>query len=129
MRQCVATVRKMNSTAKLCVWSDMFNPHHNAVAEKFYLVYGDLTGSWEGLPKDLLMVNWNSSKPEKSLSFFTTRGHSQILAGYYDHAPENITKWLTAGRETKSTITGAMYTTWQNNFTDLEAFAKHSWGE
>ena len=131
MRQCVATVRKVNTTAKLCVWSDMFDPHHNVVAaaEKFYLVNGDLTGSWEGLPKDLLIVNWNSGKPEKSLPFFTSRGHSQILAGYYDQSPEDITKWLTSGRETKSTVSGAMYTTWQNSFTDLEVFAKHAWGE
>jgi hypothetical protein len=129
MRQCVATVRKVNSTAKLCVWSDMFDPHHNAVAEKFYLVNGDLTGSWEGLPKDMLIINWNSGKPDKSLPFFTERGHSQVLAGYYDSAPANIVKWLKAGTDTKSSVSGAMYTTWQNNFADVEAFAKHAWGE
>lgn len=129
VRRCAATVRKVNPTAKLCVWSDMFDPHHNAVSGSFYLVNGDLAGSWEGLPKDLLIVNWNSGKPAQSLPFFTQRGHSQILAGYYDHTPDSISKWLSTARETKSSTTGAMYTTWQNNFTHLEAFAKHAWHE
>ena len=34
------------------VWNDMFDPFHNAVND-YYLVRGDLKGSWEGLPKDV----------------------------------------------------------------------------
>ncbi len=44
----------------------MFDPHHNAVKD-FYLVNGDLTGSWEGLPQDTIILNWNSGKPALSL--------------------------------------------------------------
>ena len=128
VQQCVATIRKVNPQAKLCVWSDMFDPHHNAVASDFYLVNGDLTGSWEGLPKDVLIVNWNSGKPAESLPFFTGRGHSQVLAGFYDGDAASIKTWLSTGRDTKSSVSGAMYTTWHGNFTQLEAFAKHAWG-
>ena len=51
VRRCAEIVRRINPQARLCIWSDMFDPHHNAVKD-FYLVNGDLTGSWEGLPKD-----------------------------------------------------------------------------
>ena len=36
--------------AEMIVWSDMFDPNHNAVKE-YYLVNGTLEGSWEGLPR------------------------------------------------------------------------------
>ena len=126
MRHCVDIVRKVNPKARLCVWSDMFDPHHNAV-DNFYLVNGDLASSWEGLPKDMLIVNWNSGKPDKSLPYFAGRGHSQVLAGYYDAPPEGIVRWLEAGKDVKG-INGAMYTTWQGKFDDLEKFAELAWG-
>jgi hypothetical protein len=126
MRQCVATIRKTNPTATLCVWSDMFDPSHNA-RDKFYLVQGDLAGSWEGLPRDMVLINWNSGKPKESLPFFGNRGHAQILAGYYDADPKRIAAWLAAGEGVPG-INGVMYTTWQSNFEQLEKFAKAAWG-
>jgi hypothetical protein len=107
----------------------MFDPYHNAAAGPFYLVNGELVGSWEGLPKEMLIVNWNSGKPEKSLPFFSGRGHANVLAGFYDHDPAAIKRWQTAGRETNSAVTGVMYTTWRNDFSKLEDFAQHAWGE
>ena len=126
VKKCVRIIRKVNPDARLCIWSDMFDPHHNARKE-FYLVNGDLTGSWQGLPKDMLIINWNSGLPGDSLPFFAGRGHSQILAGYYDGPPENIKKWQAAGKGVAG-INGAMYTTWQSNFSDLEKFADAAWG-
>ncbi len=128
LRQCVARVRKVSPDAKLCIWSDMFDPHHNAVGGHFYLVNGELTGSWEGLPKDMLIVNWNSQKAMKSLPFFSERGHANLLAGFYDDDPAAIKKWQAAGHETKSRVTGAMYTTWRDDFSKIEEFAQHAWG-
>ncbi len=127
VRRCVTMIRQINPQARLCIWSDMFDPHHNAVKD-FYLVNGDLAGSWEGLPKDMLIVNWNSGKPDQSLPFFAGRGHSQILAGYYDGPPQNISNWQAAGKELPG-ISGAMYTTWQSKFDDLEVFAEFAWGD
>ncbi|MCX7408008.1 MAG: family 20 glycosylhydrolase [Planctomycetales bacterium] len=127
VRRCAEIVRRINPQAKLCIWSDMFDPHHNAVKD-FYLVNGDLSGSWEGLPKDTIIMNWNSGKPAPSLKHFATQGHSQVLAGYYDAPPERIRNWLDTGKDVKG-LHGAMYTTWQGNFTDLEKFATAAWGE
>lgn len=127
MRRCVAEIRKINPKAQLCVWNDMFDPYHNA-HDKFYLVDGDLAGSWEGLPKDMLIVNWNSGKAEQSLEFFAQRGHSQILAGYYDHDPARIAGWIGTAGKAQAPLSGAMYTTWRSNFSDLEKFAESAWG-
>ena len=124
--RCSATVRKLDPDAELCVWSDMFDPHHNA-RDEFYLVNGDLAGSWEGLPKDMTVVNWNSGKPRESLPFFGGRGHRQVLAGFYDHDPKRITDWLRAAEGVPG-VDGVMYTTWRGDFSQLEAFAKAGWG-
>ena len=130
VRRCVAIIMKQSPDAKLCIWSDMFDPHHNA-KDQFYLVRGDLAGSWEGLPKDMLIINWNSGDAAKSLPFFAQRGHGQVLAGYYDAPVDRIKTWLATGDATKSTpsIRGVMYTTWQSNFSDLEKFAAAAWGK
>ncbi len=127
VRRCAEIVRRINPQAKLCIWSDMFDPHHNAVKD-FYLVNGDLSGSWEGLPKDTIIMNWNSGKAAPSLKHFAEQGHSQVLAGYYDAPPERIRNWLDTGKDFSKSLRGAMYTTWQGNFTDLEKFATAAWG-
>lgn len=127
VRQCVATIRKVNPHAQLGVWSDMFDPHHNARGD-FYLVQGDLAGSWEGLPPEMIVVNWNHGRAAQSLPFFGQRGHAQVLAGFYDHDPRQITAWLKTGESTRG-VTGAMYTTWRGDFRQLEAFAQAAWGD
>jgi hypothetical protein len=126
VRRCASVVHEISPAARLCFWSDMFDPHHNAV-NNFYLVNGDLAGSWEGLPKDAIIVNWNSGKPRESLPFFANRGHQQVLAGYYDGQADSIGGWLAAGKSLTG-VDGAMYTTWQHNFDQLEAFAKYACG-
>lgn len=108
------------------IWSDMIDPYHNAVAD-YYLVDGDLRGVWEGLPRDLIVVNWNSGRAAESLPFFDKLGHRQILAGYYDGDPKSITAWLKQAEGLKGVV-GAMYTTWVDRYDDLEAFAKAAWG-
>ena len=128
VRRCAEIIRKVSPEARLCIWSDMFDPHHNAVKD-FYLVNGDLAGSWKGLPKDTIVINWNSGKPSPSLKHFAGLGHAQVLAGYYDAPPGRIRNWLDVGKEVPQSIGGAMYTTWRGNFADLEAFATAAWGD
>jgi hypothetical protein len=119
VRRCVEIVREINPDAKLCFWSDMFDPHHNALDE-YYLVNGSLAGSWEGLPADAIVVNWNHGGAQQSLKFFADRGHPQVLAGYYDSDPERIRQWIDVN---PAAVNGVMYTTWQGDFSQLEAFA------
>lgn len=126
VKRCVEIIRKRNPQAGICIWSDMFDPHHNA-RDKYYLVRGDLSGSWEGLPPEVTIINWNHGQAKASLPFFGQRRHRQILAGYYDQSPDAIRSWLEHAGPGDH-VDGVMYTTWQSNFKDLEAFARAAWG-
>ncbi len=121
-RACAAILRRTAPGSRIAVWSDMFDPTHNAV-DRYYLVNGSLTESWTGLDPSVVIVNWNSGRAAESLKFFADRGHRQILAGYYDAGPASIRPWLATAKNTKGII-GTMFTTWRNNYTDLEAFAR-----
>jgi hypothetical protein len=125
VRRCEKLCREVQPGVDLCIWNDMFDPHHNAKAPPFYLVRGTLEGSWEGLSRETVIINWNQQNA-KSAKFFADRGHSQILAAYYDAPVGQIRDWLD---QTKGmNVTGVMYTTWQDNYGELEAFAKAAWG-
>jgi hypothetical protein len=128
VRKCVELVRAEDAGKPLYVWSDMFDPQHNAAKRgRYYLVKGDgpWYGSWKGLDKDVTIVNWNSDPAKRlaSLRHFADLGHRQVLAGYYDGPVPAITGWLRDGRGV-SGIIGAMYTTWRRHYDDLEAFAR-----
>ena len=49
----------------------------------YYLVNGTLDGSWEGLPTDVIIANWNGGKAAASLKFFAEprppAGHRRLL--------------------------------------------------
>jgi hypothetical protein len=128
VQKCAAIIKAVNPRARVVVWSDMFDPHHNAV-EKYYLVNGSLEGSWEGLPKEVIIANWNSGKAKESLGFFAGRGHRQIIAGYYDVGDlSNFQQWDAAAKGI-SGVRGFMYTTWQSNFALLERYGEAMRGE
>ena len=103
------------------VWSDMFDPYHNAHAG-YYLVEGDLAGSWEGLPADTVVLNWNLGNAD-SLAFFADRGNPQIIAGYYDSG-DGYTSAQTELAAGPGLVRGMMYTTWVGDFDQLEAYAE-----
>lgn len=124
VRFCADHLKKLNSDRRVFVWSDMFDPHHNAV-DNYYLVNGDLSGSWEGLARDVLVVNWNFGVREESLKFFAERGHRQVLAGYYDADAQQIGRWLDTVRAQRVTgVVGVMYTTWKQDYSHLREFAE-----
>jgi hypothetical protein len=128
-RRCIEIIRRVNPDARIYVWSDMFDPHHNA-HDGYYLVNGDLSGSWEGLTGDVVIVNWNFRDRGKSLPWFARRGHKQILAGYYDSSRFYTPQWLEDARKVgaEDSVIGVMYTTWIDNYDDLEGFAEAVWG-
>jgi hypothetical protein len=120
-KRCAALLRP----ATVYVWNDMFDPHHNAVPGPYYLVNGPWTGSWEGLDKDVVIMNWNHGERDKSLKFFADRGHRQVIATYYDDADLIQTKdWLKTTAQTPAGVVGYMYTTWRNDYSKVEEFAK-----
>ncbi|HLV80982.1 MAG TPA: hypothetical protein VKT32_11910, partial [Chthonomonadaceae bacterium] len=123
VQRCVGMVRAVAPKARILIWSDMFDPYHNA-HDDYFLVNGTWAGSWEGLPKDIIVVNWNFPKRGQSLPWFAGRGVAQLLAGNRDGSPERIRTWL---EDAPPSVVGAMYTTWQRRYENLEAFAKAAW--
>jgi hypothetical protein len=122
VRTCATILKSVNPRARIVVWSDMFDPHHNAV-DSYYLVNGSLKGSWEGLPREVIIANWNGGKAKESLGFFAGRGHRQLIAGYYDVDDlSNFRTWDAAARDVKDVI-GFMYTTWAAKYGLLERYA------
>jgi hypothetical protein len=126
VRQCIHAVRQEDPGKQVYAWSDMFDPNHNSKKTgAYYLVKGDgpWFGSWKGLDKDVVILNWNSDPNSRkaSLEFFEKLGCRQILAGYYDSPPDRIKPWLADAANT-SGVVGVMYTTWVGNFADLEKF-------
>jgi hypothetical protein len=126
VKTCLRILREVNPGGNIYVWGDMFDPNHNAHRD-YYLVRGDLSGSWEGLDKDVIIVPWYFERRTQSLKFFADRGHRQVIAGYYDHKPEQIRDWLDAARPYRGVV-GVMYTTWQRRYGDLERFAEIAGG-
>jgi len=120
--RCVKVIRALDPKAEVVVWSDMFDPHHNAV-DRYYLVNGSLEGSWKGLPEDVVIANWNGGKAAASLKWFAGRGHPQVMAGYYDEGPDNFKRWRAAAKGVPK-VAGFLYTTWQHKYDDLEATAQ-----
>jgi hypothetical protein len=122
VRTCIRILREVNPGGDIYVWSDMFDPNHNA-HKNYYLVRGDLTGSWQGLDKDVIVAAWYFGKRAESLKWFAGLGNRTLIAGYYDDKPEKIRDWLDAARQADGVI-GVMYTTWRHQYGDLEKFAE-----
>ena len=116
--------------ARIYTWSDMFTPFHNARPfeareEYYYLANGNWDGAWEGLPKDVIVMNWYAKESE-ALAFFSDRGNSQILCGFYDARDEealkkNVAHWMGLS-EGVPNVLGTMYTTWERNYDSMNHF-------
>jgi hypothetical protein len=125
--KCIKLTQREDPGKPIYVWSDMFDPLHNAgKTGRYYLVRGEgpWYDSWRGLDKKVTIVNWNSAPDKRvnSLKHFAELGNHQILAGYYDGPVSAIDGWLHDARQIHG-LTGVMYTTWKSQFTDLEKFA------
>jgi hypothetical protein len=123
VRTCVSILRQVNPYGRIYVWSDMFDPNHNAHAN-YYLVRGDLTGSWLGLDGDVIIAPWDYGTRAASLKFFASLGNRQVIAGYYDSDTSLVTNWLNAASPYPG-IAGVIYTTWQNNYANLGPFEQY----
>lgn len=122
----IQILRKINPRVQVYIWSDMFDPNHNAHGD-YYLVQGDFTGSWKYIPKDTIIAVWGGAPRAESLSFFTREGFRTLIACYYD-APnlEEVKGWHELAQKTKG-VTGFMYTTWERKYELVGAFGKLLW--
>lgn len=116
-----AILRDHIPSVEVYIWSDMFDPNHNAHG-KYYLVDGDFTGSWQHVPKNLIMAVWGGQPREASLSFFTDQGFRTLVACYYD-APDlkDVEGWLKAAQPVRK-VRGFMYTPWEKKYDLLADF-------
>lgn len=121
-------IRDIRPDAEIWVWSDMFDPMHNA-KDHYYAVNGSLAGSWEGLDKGIGIVNWYGGLMGKNCKFFADRGLKQILSGYYDGDEDGaqIAQWLSKTGGVPG-IVGAMYTTWEDKYDAMDVWAQKAWG-
>jgi len=128
VRQAAQIIRDVRHDAEIWVWSDMFDPMHNAV-DHYYAVNGSLAGSWKGLDPDVGIVNWHGGLKGKNCPFFADLGLRQILSGYYDGDEDGsaIAEWIDATKGVKG-IVGAMYTTWEDKYGAMDAWAERAWG-
>lgn len=128
IKQAAQIIRDIRPDAEIWVWSDMFDPMHNA-ADHFYAVNGPLAGSWKGLDKDVGIVNWHGGLKGKNCKFFADLGLKQILSGYYDHdeSGAEISTWLQDTKDIPG-IVGAMYTTWEDKYNAMDTWARKAWG-
>ena len=128
IKRCFEIANEKGGAKPVYVWSDMYDPSHNA-RKKYYLVNSTLEGSWEGLDPRIIIMKWGGGKIARpGLEFFAARGHKQMIAGYYDgDVAANHKMWLEAAKEVPDVI-GTMYTTWVDKYDDLEKFAEVWWG-
>ncbi len=129
VRRCTEILHKADPGKPIWVWSDMFDPNHNAKKTgRYYLVKGDgpWYESWKGLPAEVGILNWNMGPQTRraSMEHFAGLGHRQVLAGYYDGDPAAIAAWLKAGEG----VDGVMYTTWRNDYHATKAFIEAAGG-
>jgi hypothetical protein len=123
LAKAVSILRAARPTARLFVWSDMFDPNHNAV-ETYYLANGSYVGSWTGLPAGIEILNWNLGKLTTSLTFFSQLGRSQMIAGFYDKGDAaSAARAEIAAAHGIAGVRGLMYTSFDGNYSQLEAFA------
>jgi len=128
VRQAADIIRRLRPDAGIWVWSDMFDPLHNAV-DHYYAVNGPLAGSWKGLAKDIGIVNWHGGLQGKNCKFFADLGLKQVLSGYYDGDEDGsaIARWLDNTKGIPG-IVGAMYTTWEDKYEAMDGWARKAWG-
>jgi len=127
VRACRRILRDLDPAAKVYVWSDMFDPTHNARRD-YYLVNGDLAGSWEGLDRDVVVSVWGAAARKASVEWFRSREQPMLVAGFYDADPSLVRTWLEAIDGVPGVV-GFMYTTWRSRYDELERFAEllRSW--
>jgi hypothetical protein len=128
IKKCYEIASREGGGKPVYVWSDMFDPYHNAHAN-YFLVNNTIAHSWDLLDSNITVMQWgDANDPAAGLRFFSGRGNRLMIAAYYDEAVEaNHTVWMNAAEGVPG-IVGVMYTTWKHDYSKLEEFARVWWG-
>jgi len=120
-------IREVNPEAELYIWSDMLDPNHNGsnrAGETYYLAAGLYDGSWNHIPRDLVIACWWDGSRHVTLPHFSGLGFRTLAASYYDaNDLANVEGWLKSLDSTPGAC-GIMYTTWAENYELLGAFGE-----
>ena len=122
--QATNIVRWARPDCEVFIWSDMIDPGHNARDTRPYYYYVDenFSGSWNYIPKDLIIACWWYDHRVESLDFFSGKGYRTVGASYYDADDlENPKGWLEALSKTPG-AEGIIYTTWLDKYDLLDEF-------
>jgi len=126
MKRSFEIVKKYDPAAELTIWSDMFTPFHNGrpfeEAGYYYHCSGTYYGCWKELPGEVRIANWYSPNRLNPI-WFETRGHRQVMCGYYDNPnlKANIGAWMNATSSVDKVV-GIMYTQWSTGFEHMSEF-------
>ena len=117
-----AIIKSIDPDARICIWSDMFNPAQNA-RDRIYYCKGSFAGSWRLIPHDIVMVDWYGAKYAESLPFWRKEGFSVIGASYYDAPMDTRSARDIAAMAAQPNTLGAVYTTWREDYRKLGEFS------
>lgn len=116
-------IKSVRTDAEVYIWSDMLDPGHNAV-DHYYGLPTTFKGSWECIPKDIIISCWYMKKMKYSMDFFTANGFRVQCASYYDQDDLDMTAAnLDVCNHTRN-CTGMIYTSWQRKYQLLESFGE-----
>jgi len=120
----VQTIHSANpntNASRIYIWSDMFDPNHNAVTN-YYLVPTTIANSWLGVPCGTTIMNWLKTTP--SLQWFSGLNFPQIIAGYYDSGDGTTSANAElANAKGIPGIQGFMYSTFESDYSQLQEYA------
>ena len=116
-------IKETRPDAEVYIWSDMLDPVHNA-HDNYFNCKGTFEGSWNYIPKELIISCWYHQKRDMSMPFFEKLGFRTQAAAYYDADSLNTSReWLETCNNTKN-CTGIMYTSWRRKYALLADFGE-----
>lgn len=119
-------IRKYDPNVDVYIWGDLFNDFQNAP------VLG-VEGAVEGLPKDILIHDWNyvavyhSDKMQtfNQMNFYLDRGYRVGGVAWFE--PSNVLDILLTGEKKGSQFIGIMHTAWAGFNQSLYTTAEANW--
>ncbi|MEN8123310.1 MAG: glycoside hydrolase family 20 zincin-like fold domain-containing protein, partial [Bacteroidota bacterium] len=119
-------IRKYDKNVGIYIWGDMFNDLQNAPKI-------DAKGCIEGLPKDIMVHDWNyvgvyhsdKMKTVNQMNFYLNRGYKAGGVAWFE--PSNILDIMLTGEKKKDQFLGIMHSAWSKFEHSLMPVAEANW--